>query len=164
MPDQAIVHCSISPAPLAEDANHTSLDEGLDRLYELGYTSEEVQLLRYHFHMMCRHEGSMPAIRVRDEAIEVEDRYLRGALPTINLQPEERLKFDLLRLENEGNGFDLLWGGAAGLLCGVFALILVMSNQPRFVRLSRKQWLGIRLGAVASTVVLLPALIFSLSG
>lgn len=163
MPDQAIIHCSISPAPLPDDQNHTSLDEGLDRLYDLGYSPEEVQMLRYHFHMMCRHEGSIKPICRREEAIDMEDRYLRGALPMINLQPEERVKSEWIRLENEGNGFDLLWGAASGLLCGVFALILVKSTQPRFVRLTRKQWLGIRLGAIVSTAVLLPVLIFSLS-
>lgn len=158
------MHCAISPAPDPGDANGESLDEGLDKLYDLGYSPDEVQRLRYHFHMMCRHEGSLSPVRQREDAVTLEDRYLRGALPTINLMPEERLKSDLSRLESDGNGFDFLWGATVGLLCGVFALILVTNNQPRMLRLTRRQWLGVRLGAAVSTVIILPVLIFFLSG
>ena len=75
--------------------------------------------------MMCKHEGNIKPCKRKEELLDLEEAYLRGNLPSINLQPEERYSWDMTQLETVGNEFDLLWGVIFGVLLCIIALILV---------------------------------------
>lgn len=127
--DQAIVHCAISTAPVGDEDPHPATSDefrGLDKLFDLGYSPDEIQDMRFHFHMMCKHEGSIRPCRRKEELLDLEEAYLKGNMPTINLQPEERFNWEMTRLETVGNGFDLLWGTVFGVVLWIVALILVV--------------------------------------
>ena len=161
--DQAIVHCAISSAPTGEDEPSEMVTEefrGLDKLFDLGYGPDEIQEMRFHFHMMCKHEGTIRMCKKKEELLEMEEAYLKGLLPTINLQPEERFNWDMTQLETVGNEFDLLWGAVFGALVWVPTLILVLNTQPKVLKMTQKQVMGLKAGIVAATAVLLPLCLY----
>jgi len=159
--DRDIVHCAISNAPIEEDEPGPSPDiRGLDKLFDLGYQAEEIAGLRFHFHMMCKHIGSHRHCTRRNQLLDLEEAYLRGSLPAVNLEPGERVEQDLERLEIEGDGFDLLWGAVFGVLLSLLALALVRVRQPKVLRLSRSHRLGLRAGLLVSLVMMLIGLYY----
>jgi hypothetical protein len=154
--DKDTIHCAISKAPIIEEEPNYSPDiRGLDKLFDLGYSSEEISGLRYHFHMMCKHIGSHRHCTRREQLVDLEEAYLRGMLPAVNLEPSERLELEMERLEIEGDGFDLLWGVLFGVLLNLLALVLVRAKQPKVLRLSMFQRLGLRAGLLVSLALML---------
>lgn len=159
--DRDIVHCAISNAPIGEEEPSSSPDiRGLDKLFDQGYCAEEISGLRYHFHMMCKHIGSHRHCTRRHQLLDLEEAYLRGMLPSVNLESNERLELELERLEIEGDGFDLLWGVAFGVLFSLLALVLVRVRQPKVLRLSKSQRLGLKAGLLVSLVMMLIGLYY----
>ena len=113
--------------------------------------------------MMCKHEGTIKPCRRREDLFELEDMYLRGVLPTINLMPEERFRWDTVKLDTIGNGFDILWGICFGVLCGLLSLIFVSVTQPKVLKLTQKQWQGLKAGAAFSSLIIVPLIVYCVS-
>lgn len=161
--DQAIVHCAISSAPTGEEEPSEIATEelrGLDKLFDLGYSPDEIQDMRFHFHMMCKHEGTIKMCKKKEELLELEEAYLKGLLPTVNLHSEERFNWDMTQLETVGNGFDILWGAVFGAIMWVPALILVGDMQPKVFKMTELQVLGLKAGIAAATIVGLPLCLY----
>ncbi|KAJ3295633.1 hypothetical protein HK104_002438 [Borealophlyctis nickersoniae] len=119
------IHCVASDLPPSERAQGPQIRPavGFDRLLEIGFSQEEVQSVRQHFHNLRGVDGRNEAARNAEE--EWIDNRLSAAPP---------------RSDPDTNGFsDLLYGLVVGFFLGILAFFVI--KEPG--AFSRRQQLAV---------------------